>query len=309
MTDWELMLKAAETDCSHGPGCCSYQLAVEEIFRRNAATLSPHKLAMALKAVVQHGPSKTCKVPMLVGPSNTGKSTLLYPFDDLFEPKHVFHKPALGSTFALRNIVKKKRFIFWDDYRPIEFAHKDTVPVATFLSLFIGKNTEVQVSQSFNDGNLDVDWTRGVVFTAKEDGLWDPSSKVTAEDVRHIRNRVQEFHCTEVITGLKEVESCAPCMARWIVKFSSQAIPATATSAPFPVKTADLDMFNQLKGLSGVMAAANLAGPVVHDFFVEIVAAGAVDVKELSVTDWQALSSWGKLKPFEARRLLSVVSS
>jgi hypothetical protein len=59
---------------------------------------------------------------MLVGLSNTGKSTLLYPFDDLFGPKNIFHKPALGSTFALRNIVQKKRFIFWDDYRPVEFA-------------------------------------------------------------------------------------------------------------------------------------------------------------------------------------------
>ena len=107
----------------------------------------------------------------LTGHSGAGKSTLLYPFDDLFGPKRVFHKPALGSTFALRNIVKNKRFIFWDDYRPVEFAHKETVPVATFLSLFIGKDTEVQVSQSFNDGNLDVKWPRGVVFTAKEEGL------------------------------------------------------------------------------------------------------------------------------------------
>ena len=83
------------------------------------------------------GPSKTCRVPLLIGASNTGKSTLLYPFDDLFGPKHVFHKPALGSTFALRNIAKKKRFIFWDDFRPVEFAHKETIPVATFLSLSI----------------------------------------------------------------------------------------------------------------------------------------------------------------------------
>jgi hypothetical protein len=112
-------------------------------------------------------------VPFFIGPSNTGKSTLLYPFDDLFSPKQVFHKPALGSTFALRNIVKNKRFIFWDDFRPVEFAHKETVPVATSLSLFIGKETEIQVSQAFGDGNLDVRWKRGVVFTAKEEGLWE----------------------------------------------------------------------------------------------------------------------------------------
>ncbi len=170
-SEWEILRQAADAPCGHAPGECGYALAVEEIFRRNAGALSPHKLAAALKQVLVTGPSKTRRVPFLVGPSNTGKSTLLYQFDDLFGPKRVFHKPALGSTFALRNIVKNKRFIFWDDYRPVEFAHKETVPVATSLSLFIGKDTEVQVSQSFNDGNLDVKWPRGVVFTAKEEGL------------------------------------------------------------------------------------------------------------------------------------------
>jgi len=142
-------------------------------------------------------------VPFFIGPSNTGKSTLLYPFDDLFSPKQVFHKPALGSTFALRNIVKNKRFIFWDDFRPVEFAHKETVPVATFLSLFIGKETEIQVSQAFSGGNLDVRWKRGVVFTAKEEGLWEPTSRVSAEDVRHLRNRVEEFRFETTVVALK----------------------------------------------------------------------------------------------------------
>ena len=76
--------------------------------------------------------------------------------------------------FRVRNITKQKRFIFWDDYRPVEFARHQTVPVASFLSLFIGKPTEVQVSQSFNDGNADVQWRRGAVFTAKSEGLWNP---------------------------------------------------------------------------------------------------------------------------------------
>ena len=150
------------------------------IFQKNDASFSPHHLAVALRKVIQMDRSKTRRVPMLVGPSNTGKSTLVYPFDDLFGPKHVFHKPALGSTFALWNIIKQKRFIFWGDYRPVEFAHHRTVPVASFLSLFTGKPTEVQVSQSFNDGNADVQWRRGAVFTAKSEGLWNPTHRVSA---------------------------------------------------------------------------------------------------------------------------------
>lgn len=224
MTDWDILCNAATTPCKHAPGACPYATAVAQIFHHNSATMSPRRLASALRAVMCAGPSKTARVPFLVGPSNTGKSTLLYPFDDLFGPKQVFHKPALGSTFALRNIVNKKRFIFWDDFRPVEYAHHHTIHTATFLSLFIGKETEIQVSQSFNDGNLDVAWKRGAVFTGKEDGLWQPTSRVPLEDVRHIKNRVEEFHFTHVMPqgSFKDVESCASCMAGWITRMSAE---------------------------------------------------------------------------------------
>ncbi len=308
-SEWEILCQAADAPCGHAPGECGYALAVEEIFRRNAGVLSPHKLAAALKQVLVTGPSKTRRVPFLVGPSNTGKSTLLYQFDDLFGPKRVFHKPALGSTFALRNIVKNKRFIFWDDYRPVEFAHKETVPVATFLSLFIGKDTEVQVSQSFNDGNLDVKWPRGVVFTAKEEGLWEPTARVSAEDVRHLRNRVEEFRFAHVVPSLKDVESCAPCMARRIRKYSSEtapvptAPPAVGLPAPLPYASE----FSAVTGFGDKMASAKLTGPVVEELFSDVLALGAVDVAELTPPDWQHLPSWAKLRPLEVRRLAAAL--
>eukprot|EP00439_Symbiodinium_sp_Y106_P057281 s3165_g8.t1 len=90
--------------------------------------------------------------------------------NDLFGFKHVFHKPALNSKFALRNLLKEKRFLFWDDYRPVEYA-QETLPVTAFLSLFQGRPLEVQVSQAFNDGNVDFEWHRGCVMTAKSEGL------------------------------------------------------------------------------------------------------------------------------------------
>ena len=308
LADWDVLCEAADSPCKHAPGECGYALAVEEIFRRNAGTVSQHRLAAALRQVLVGGPSKTCRVPFLVGPSNTGKSTLMYPFDDLFGPKRVFHKPALGSTFALRNINKDKRFIFWDDYRPVEFAHKDTVPVATFLSVFIGKDTEVQVSQSFNDGDLDVKWQRGVVLIGKEEGLWEPTSKVSAEDVRHLRNRVDEFRFTHVVPALRDVESCAPCMARWIRKFSDEA---AAAPAPIPVamSSSPADSFSAVRGFAGRMVVAKLAGPVVDTLFSDVLALGAVDVTELSLNDWKQLPSWSKLRPLEVRRLAAAAAS
>ena len=230
----DMLYRAASQTCPHPHMQCPYGCATATIFQQNQANFSPFHLAASLRSIIQSGPSKTCRVPMLVGPSNTGESTLVYPIDDLFGPGHVFHKPALGSTFALRNIIKQKRFIFWDDFRPVEFAHHQTVPVAVFLSFSIGKPTEVQVSQSFNDGNADVHWRRGVVFIAKEEGLWLPTSKVSAEDVRHLQNRVVQFRFTHTITALREVESCASCMARWILQFSERAASGSV-QRPLPV--------------------------------------------------------------------------
>ena len=97
------------------------------------------------------------------------------------------------------------------------------MPVASFLSLFIGKPTEVQVSQSFNDGNADVQWRRGAVFTAKSEGLWNPTHRVSAEDVRHLKNRVELFKFTSTIDALRDVEPCASCMSRWILNISHDA--------------------------------------------------------------------------------------
>ena len=125
--------------------------------------LSQEALAVALRKVIKHGPSKTTRVPLLVGPTNTGKTTLIVPFDKLFGFSRVFHKPALGSSFALRNILKDKRFLMWDDYRPVQYGLV-TVPVATFLSLFTGQPFEVPMSQSFHDGNEDFEWRHGCVI-------------------------------------------------------------------------------------------------------------------------------------------------
>ena len=66
----------------------------QEFFTANKKTLSRDHLATALRAIIMEGPAKTRRTPMLVGPSNTGKSTLVAPFVKLFGFRSVFHKPA-----------------------------------------------------------------------------------------------------------------------------------------------------------------------------------------------------------------------
>ena len=97
---------------------------------------------------------------------------------------------------------------------------------AQYSTSWLHTNTHTHThSQSFNDGNLDIAWKRGAVFTAKEDGLWNPTHRVSAEDVRHLRNRVEEFRFTHLMPAgsFHDITSCAPCMARWILQYSGDA--------------------------------------------------------------------------------------
>ena len=105
--------------------------AVTAFFAANAASISQNNLAAALRAIICSGPSKTTRVPLVTGPTNSGKTTLFLPFDKVFGFHRVFHKPALGSRFALRNILRDKRFLFFDDFRPVEYA-QEMLPVSTF---------------------------------------------------------------------------------------------------------------------------------------------------------------------------------
>ena len=106
--DWQCVCRHADMDCPHGDAC-EYAAMAQKFFEANEGSLSRDGLAAALRAIIRGGPSKTRLTPMLLGPSNTGKSTLLGPFDQVFGHSCVFHKPALKSRYPLRNILENKR--------------------------------------------------------------------------------------------------------------------------------------------------------------------------------------------------------
>ena len=120
----------------------------------------------------------------------------------------------------------------WDDYRPVQYAQK-TVEVSTMLSLFNGLPFEVQVSQSFNDGNPDFAWARGAVITSPEKGLWDPCGQVTEEDVRHMRNRFVPFRCHAVVARLADSNPCAAHLCKWLVDGAATADARAALRPAF----------------------------------------------------------------------------
>ena len=60
-----------------------------------------------------------------------------------------------------------------------------------------------------------------------------------------------------------------------------------------------------LQGMDELAAKAKLPQVKAAALAEELLSLGAVDVVELSRGDWQSLSAFGKLLPFEQKRLLS----
>lgn len=305
---WDLLGAAAHCECEAGDQCL-YQKAVEDTCKRNKENFELGELALALRKVLQRGPSKTSRVPLLVGPTNCGKSTLVQPFDQLFGREQVFHKPALDSKFALRNLTAGKRFILWDDYRPVQYG-QETVPVVTFLSLFDGVPFEVQCSQSFNDGNIDFAFHGGAVFTAKERGLWTAKGNVTTEDVRHMQSRVHCFRLTGKPAVLRDTPPCHIHMSKWIWNKAAAADAALALKS-FVLKSSlgtAAGVGTGVDGWDGLAAAAQLPEAAAKMILQNVQDLGALSVNELEQDDWESLPDVMALRPMERRRLLAAVA-
>ena len=74
-SEWSTLCATADKDCPHGHAC-SYNQAAAAFFAANSMSLSRAELAVALRNILVTGPAKTTGVPMIVGPTNSGKSTL-----------------------------------------------------------------------------------------------------------------------------------------------------------------------------------------------------------------------------------------
>ena len=61
--------------------------------------------------------------------------------------------------------------------------------------------------------------------------------------------------------------------------------------------------FVLVQAFDSLVVSAEVGGPIVDELLADIVAAGAVHIKELSLSDWKALPSWSKLRLFQVRRL------
>ena len=223
-TDWSLIQRLSGGRCTC-EGECRWTSAASDFFRRNQATVDPELLAASLANVICFGPSKTARVPMLAGVTNAGKSMILDPVVAVFGRQAVDFCPALGASMALSSLATNKaiRFIYWDEYSPVDFAARPsrspTVPAVTFKKLFAGQYLRLQVSQAHHDGNPDFKWSRGAAMTAPLEGLWDAVLPVSNEDVRHMQSRIIQFEARVPIQGpLQPVPHCASSWCKYVVQ-------------------------------------------------------------------------------------------
>ena len=182
-----------------------------------------------------------------------------------------------------------------------------TVPVATFLSLFQGQPFEVQVSQSFHDGNVDFAWQRGCLMTAKSEDLWKTTQAVTPEDVRHMQSRVLQFECVASLSRMRATAPCARCMCCWIRDGAASHDAASALGAAvLPVAGGSIAAAapgGRVAGLHELGTRALLPQPTVAMIGAELEALGAVSIDELTIEDWHRLCAWGGPEAFRAAAL------
>lgn len=307
-TDWALISKYAEEPCPHGDEC-AYAAAARHFFEVHASSFSMQSLAAAIRAVVVNGPTKHTKVPFLMGTTNTGKTTIIESFDAIFGESRVFHLPALTDTrgYALRNWMRNKRFVLWDEFEPVAYAATGVIPKLQFLKAFTGQSFEIQVSQSVQDGNEDFRWNRGAIFTAKGGvEIWKRIAPITDEDITHIRQRVIEFDCVGCINQRPGgVPQCPHCLAKWVCSGAAQHDAAGSMQALPP--PSDVPTDGDPEGIDAFLAAARLPGPAIEALKLEVRSMGAVDVREVRAADWSSMRSFGSLREFEKRRLLALI--
>ena len=314
-SDWALLGKLSEEPCTcTESGPCEWLRAAGASFRRNSGTLDERRFAACLAKVIAEGPGKNSRVPLLVGVTNAGKSTVLDPIDVVFGPEKVFHTPAIGSSMPLSNLaVKEKRFVYFDDFHPVAFAsspHRSpTLPVITFLKLFAGQHLEVQVPLNQNLGNVDLAWRRGAAITSKMEGLWDVRGCVTQEDVRHMQSRVEQFSALEQVPAgeMKDVPKCKNSFAAWLLTAAAQFANGSAPAAAIALRGASESADREVEGLEDLLRKAHLPASSVAVFCQELSRLGVVDVRELGPEDWLQLHSLASLRPFEHRRLALAV--
>ena len=318
-TEWALIQRLSKEPCQCEGGVCKWDKAAAGFFQRNHQSIDEEYFWHCLARIITEGPSKTVRVPLLAGPSNSSKSTLLDPIDLVFGPENVQHRPDLGASMPLVNLTKaNKRFWCLDEFQLLEYATtprpplKPTIPVTTMLKVLSGQHLEVAASQSFNNGNPDTRWCKGIAITSKVKDLWEVRPGITEEDISHLKNRVEQFTAT-VALKKKDLRTTPPCKFSFCQRLVQQsaAFASRVSAVVLPVgddrqQQRDSHDAEALHGMDWLQQKAFLRESVVPMLTAELRSLGVLSIQEMMRDDWLGLASWPSLQPFEQRWLLQV---
>ena len=160
------------------------------------------------------------------------------------------------------------------------------------------------MSQIFNDGNVDLEWRRGAVVTATEEGLWTPRCGASEEDIQHLQSRFLVFRCAAAVGATRDVTPCPAHLARWVRDLSAAhdarlalqpVLPLASQPAPPRAQTAA----EAVQGMDCLVQEAQVPREAAEALLAELVELGAVNVRELPAGEWASLAAWSLLRPLE----------
>lgn len=285
-SDWSLVQRVAKGRCQCQQQC-AWWVAAEAFFERNKASIDRQRVAACFLDVLRFGPAKTRRVPLMTGPTNSGKSTIWNPVDELFGEPYVFHTPAVASCAFANVALLPKRFLYLDEFSPVEYTampdKHPAFPKSTFLKLFQGQSAELQVSQAHNNGHKDIKWNDGIIITAKNEGLWKPMGLISKEDIRHMQARIEQFTATHPVEGkLHDASTCKETFCAWLL---SDSAAWANRSVPIALSPAVEEQAGAAAGFVEFLKTLAIPAELASTMHREAVALGAAHVRELVADD------------------------
>ena len=124
-----------------------------------------------------------------------------------------------------------------------------------------------------------------------------------------MKNRTQVFTCHAVLKDLRRTEPCVPCMCQWICEGATQADARLALQSLPTIEPSLPALESIVEGLAELGARARIPKAKQEALHVELLQLGAVNVREVGVSDWRGLNAFVQLLPFEQRRFLQALSA
>lgn len=199
-----LMKKAYNSRC-----CCDGQLAKFQFDALKRNDVSVPEYCESISNALLYGAMKDNNIG-LVGPSNTGKTSMLKPIEEIFGIDNVFTSPQAGCSFPLLSLPGKS-VVLLNDYR------SNTVPWQDALIWFEG--LRFIIARPRNLTKSDVLYVeQAPIFMTSGDVLEGRNRSQT----EMMSNRFKYFHFTRTVTNRKaRVPSCARCYLRFLEQYST----------------------------------------------------------------------------------------